>query len=137
MSYNGPDVLGLGGNTSNRPNRVAPVSYPKERLAWFNTSAFSDPSAPWNGGPNQGFGNAGKDAVVLPGRLNFNLSLFKSIALTSSSEGPSLQLRFESFNTFNHTQFYNIDSGSSDSNFGQVTSAYDPRTLQLGAKIYF
>jgi hypothetical protein len=136
INYNGADTLGLGGNTSNRPNQVAKVNYPKQRTAWFNTSAFASPIAPWNGGANQGFGNAGKDAVVLPGRLRFDISLFKTIALTSH-EGPSLELRFESFNTFNHTQFNGIDSGSTDGNFGQVTSAYDPRVLQLGAKFHF
>ena len=46
-------------------------------------------------------------------------------------------MRFESFNTFNHTEFQNIDAGWNDANFGQVTSAYDPRVLQLGAKIQF
>jgi hypothetical protein len=136
ISYNGADTLGLGGNTSNRPNQVAKVFYPKQRTAWFNTDAFASPVAPWDGGANQGFGNAAKDAVVLPGRLRFDMSLFKTIALTPH-EGPSLELRFESFNTFNHTQFNGVDSGSTDGNFGQVTSAYDPRVLQLGAKFHF
>jgi hypothetical protein len=137
ISYNGADTLGLGGNTNNRPDLVGKVTYPKTRTAWFNTSAFASPTAPWNGGANDGFGNARKDAVVLPGRLNFNLSLFKSVTFTPSGEGPSLQLRLETFNAFNHTQFNGIDSGSTDSNFGQVTSAYDPRVLQLGAKFRF
>src|SRR3984885_9184424 len=136
ITYNGADTLGLGGNTTNRPDQVAKVSYPKQRTPWFNTSAFQSPVAPWNGGANDGFGNAGKDAVVLPGRLRFDMSLFKTIALTAH-EGPSLELRFESFNTFNHTQFNGVDSGSTDGNFGEVTSAYDPRVLQLGAKIHF
>ena len=136
ISYNGKDTLGLGGNTSNRPDLVKKVSYLKKRTAWFDTSAFASPTAPWSGGTNQGFGNSGKDAVVLPGRLHFDLSLFKTFALTPH-EGPSLELRFESFNTFNHTQFKGIDSGSTDGNFGQVTSAYDPRVLQLGGKLHF
>ncbi len=136
VTYNGSDTLGLGGNTNNRPNQVGKVSYPKKRTAWFNSSAFSSPTAPWNGGANEGFGNAGKDAVVLPGRLRFDMSLFKTIALTPH-EGPNLELRFESFNTFNHTQFDGVDAGSTDGNFGQVTSAYDPRVLQLGAKFHF
>jgi len=138
LTYNGADVLGLGGgDITNRPDETGRVSYLKERAAWFNTSAFASPMAPWNGGANQGYGNAGKDAIVLPGRLNFNLSLFKTIPLTASGERPNLELRFESFNTFNHTQFHNIDSGSTDPNFGEVTSAFDPRTLQLGAKFHF
>ena len=133
LNYNGADTLGLGGNgANNRPNQVAPVSYPHTRLKWFSTSSFAAPVAPWNGGT--GFGSAGKDAVVLPGLFNTNLSLFKTFPL---GEGPTLELRFESFNTFNHTEFQNIDSGTTDANFGQVTSAYDPRTLQLGAKLHF
>jgi hypothetical protein len=61
--------------------------------------------------------------------------VFKSISFKES--GPSLQIRFESFNTFNHTEFNGLDTNSSDGNFGQVTNAYDPRTLQLGAKLTF
>jgi Carboxypeptidase regulatory-like domain len=134
--YTGADTLGLGGGTANRSNQVAKVSYPKRRTEWFSTSSFANPIAPWAGGTNQGFGNSGKDAVVLPGLFNFNLSLFKNVPL-SPHEGVNLQLRFESFNTFNHTQFQNVNGNSGDANFGQVTSAYDPRTLQLGAKLSF
>jgi hypothetical protein len=137
LNYNGVDTLGLGGGTSNRPDEIAPVSYPKTRTAWFSTGSFANPVAPWNGGPNEGFGNAGRDAVVGPGLFNFNLSLFKTFALTSREGGPRLELRFESFNTFNHTEFQNLDLGTADANFGQVTSAYDPRVLQLGAKFSF
>jgi hypothetical protein len=135
--YTGTDTLGLGGGMGgNRPNLLSKVSYPKKVGEWFSTSSFGDPTAPWNGGSNQGFGNAGRDAVVLPGRLNFNWSLFKTIPLTSS-EGPKIELRFESFNIFNHTQFHDVDSNTADSNFGQVTDAYDPRVLQFGAKFSF
>ena len=134
ITYNGADVLGLGGGTTNRPNIVAPISYPKTRLAWYNKSAFANPVAPWAGGPNQGFGNARKDAIVLPGLFNFNLAAFKTFSFT---ESVKLQMRFESFNTFNHTEFQNIDAGTNDANFGQVTSTYDPRVLQLGAKLQF
>jgi hypothetical protein len=136
IQYTGTDTLGLGGgDIENRPDLVAPVSYPKKRLAWFSTTSFANPVAPWNGGPNQGWGNAGKDAVVGPGLVNFNWSLFKNIPIKEG--GPSFELRFEYFNVFNHTQFNNIDQNSGDTNFGQVTTAYDPRTLQLGAKFKF
>ena len=135
ITYSGSDTLGLGGGTTNRPNLVAPVSYPKTRLAWFTTSSFANPVAPWNGGGNEGFGNAGKDAVVLPGLFNTNLSVFKTFPL--GPEAANLELRFESFNTFNHTEFNAIDANTGDGNFGQITGAYDARTLQLGAKIKF
>jgi hypothetical protein len=134
--YSGSDVLGLGGGTTNRPNLVAGVSYPKKFSQWFSTSSFADPKAPWAGGSNQGFGNASKDAVVGPGIQNWNISLFKSIPLTAG-EGPRIDLRFESFNTFNHTNPQGLDVNSHDSNFGTITSDYGPRTLQLGGKFIF
>jgi hypothetical protein len=144
VNYSGPisgttgatDTLGLGGGTTNRPDLVAPISYPKKVKAWFSTSSFANPTAPWAGGGNQGFGNSGKDVVVLPGLFNTNLALFKVIPLTGH-EGPSIELRFESFNTFNHTEFNAIDANSGDGNFGQITGSYDARTLQLGAKFKF
>jgi hypothetical protein len=130
-----PDVLGLGGGTTNRPDfNVSSRSYPKKQLAWFNTGAYSAPTAPWNGG--SGFGSAGKDSVVGPGLFNWNISLFKEFLITSA-EGPRFQFRAESYNTFNHTEFNNIDTGFTDANFGQVTSTYDPRVLQFGAKFLF
>jgi hypothetical protein len=134
ITYNGPDTLGLGGGTTNRPNIVGKISYPKTRLAWFDKGAFAAPVAPWAGGTNQGFGNARKDAIILPGFFNFNLAAFKTFAFTESLK---LQIRAESFNTFNHTQFQNINANTNDANFGQVTSAYDPRVLQLGGKFSF
>lgn len=137
IRYTGADTLGLGGGTTNRENQVAPVSYPHTVNAWFSTSSFANPVAPWNNGPNNGFGNARKDAVVGPGLVNFNLALFKTIALTSHERGPALELRFESFNAFNHTEFNGVDTGSNDANFGHVISTYDPRVLQLGAKFSF
>jgi carboxypeptidase family protein len=134
--YTGPDVVGLGCCFTNRPNKVASVSYPKKVGAWFSPSSFADPAAPWLGGPNQGFGSAGRDAVVGPGLFNWNLSLFKAIPITSH-EGPRIELRFESFNTFNHTQFQNLDQNSHDGNFGAVTGDYGPRLLELGGKFVF
>ncbi len=136
IGYTGSDTLGLGGGTGDRPNLVSKVTRPKTVSAWFSTSSYADPLAPWNSGSNQGFGNAGKDSVVGPGISYWNLSLFKSIPLTAQ-EGPHIELRFESFNTFNHVSFQGVDTGSHDGNFGQVVNDYGPRTLQLGGKIVF
>jgi hypothetical protein len=131
------DTLGLGGNTTNRPNLNSKVSYPKTQKQWFSASSFGLPTAPWNGGTNNGFGNAGKDAVVGPGLFNWNLSLYKDFLFSSNAEGPRLELRAESFNTFNHTEFNSIDTGTNDSTWGQVTNTYDPREFQFGGKILF
>jgi hypothetical protein len=133
--YSGSDVLGLGGGTANRPDLIAPVKKTKTFNQWFSTSSFADPVAPWNGGPNQGFGNAPKDAVVGPGIQNWNISVFKSFPI--KAEGARIDLRFESFNTFNHTNPQGIDLNNHDANFGKITSDYGPRTLQLGGKFVF
>jgi len=60
--------------------------------------------------------------------------MFKSIPFTGK-ENPHLELRVESFNTFNHTQFQGVDTGFPDGSFGQVTSTYDPRELQFGGEL--
>jgi len=141
--YNGADTLGFGGNTTNRPDLIGSVSRPKTQASWFNHApgpnnskgAFGVPLAPWAGGTT-GFGDAGKDKVVGPGLFNWNVSVYKNFPLTSHP-GPMLQLRAESYNTFNHTEFNGIDTGFTDANFGQVTSTYDPREFQFGAKFLF
>jgi Carboxypeptidase regulatory-like domain len=128
------DPVGLGGGYTNRPNVNGKMRYIKTQKQWFDTSVFSAPTPAWAGGVNQGFGNARKDAVVGPGRANFNTSLYKSFAIT---ERAHFDLRFESFNTFNHTQFNGVGNGFGNGNFGQVTSTWDPRTLELGGKFVF
>jgi hypothetical protein len=47
------------------------------------------------------------------------------------------QFRADAFNVWNHTQFRNVDSNTTSSTFGQVTSTFDPRVFQLGAKLVF
>jgi len=52
-------------------------------------------------------------------------------------ERVGIELRFEAFNLFNHTQFLNPDTNPDSSTFGQISSSYAPRILQLGARIKF
>jgi hypothetical protein len=131
------DPVGLGGGYTNRPDINGKVHYPKKVTEWFDPSVFSAPTPAWAGGVNQGFGDARKDAVVGPGRVNFNTSLYKTFVI---HEGIDFKFRAESFNTFNHTQFNGIHtdfSGQTGSNFGGVSSTYDPRVLELGATLRF
>ena len=48
-----------------------------------------------------------------------------------------IEFRGETYNTFNHTQFNGVDTTFTDANFGKVTSTWDPRIIQLGAKFVF
>jgi len=141
IGNNGPslslnyDTIGLGGGYTNRPNIQGKAKYTKIHGGqWLDPSNFSNPTAAWLGGPNQGFGNAGRDSVVGPGRVNFSTSVYKSFAIT---EHDSFEFRAESFNTFNHTQFNGVANGFGSGNFGQVNSTYDPRALEFGAKLKF
>jgi len=101
---------------------------------WVSSAGFSKPVAAWDGGPNLGFGNEGRDAVVGPGRTNFTTSLYKSFAFT---ERARFELRADSFNTFNHTQFNAFNNTVSNSNFGFVTGTQDPREFEFGGKFIF
>ena len=103
--------------------------YPHTVGEWFSTSAFAAPAL-------GAFGDAGHNSLRGPGRDNWNLSLFKSFVL-SETRGSRFELRVETFNTWNHTEFNQVSNGLGSSNFGQVTSAFDPRVFQLGAKLYF
>jgi hypothetical protein len=63
--------------------------------------------------------------------------LLKEVRVT---ESKSLQLRLETFNSFNHAQFYGpgaVNGIIGNSGFGQVVSAAPPRLVQLAAKLNF
>jgi hypothetical protein len=64
----------------------------------------------------------------------FDVSLMRNIQVRESMR---VQLRLETFNLPNHTNFQGISTALGSSNYGQVTSARDPRRIQLGAKLTF
>ena len=68
------------------------------------------------------------------GDSQHRFSLNETIHIT---ERYSLTLRGEAFNIFNHTQFFNPDGNIHDDTFGQVTTAHDPRLVQLTLKFQF
>ncbi|HEY6338663.1 MAG TPA: carboxypeptidase regulatory-like domain-containing protein [Candidatus Sulfotelmatobacter sp.] len=130
-------VSSVLGNTGVRPQITGSVSYPKTTGQWFNTSVFSFPTC--STGPDC-YGNVAFNAIRGPGHNNFDLSLRKNFAFT---ERFRMQFSVEAFNVWNHTQFQgNDDTGGlgnnfNSGNFGQITSAYDGRQLQLGLKLMF
>ena len=137
ISWGGADTIGLGGGTSNRPTQTGAVSYNHTVASWWNTSAFSAPVAPWAGGTNNGWGVSGKSQIRLNDFQDTNLSLFKSFAFTQS-ERMKLQIRLESFDTFNHPLWNGFsNSFSTSASPTNITSTDDPRVLQFGAKLTF
>jgi hypothetical protein len=99
-------------------------------LPYFNTALFG-PNA--LGTP----GNASRRFFYGPGMLNFDLALLKNFRL---SESKALQFRLETFNTFNHTQFFGpaAINGDHDSDlFGRAVKTAPPRLMQVALKFTF
>jgi Carboxypeptidase regulatory-like domain len=138
LGVTGTNVTSVIQNSGNRPNLNGSITYPKTVNAWFNPAVFSVPT----GVGNDIYGNLGFNALRGPGRQNWNLSLFKSFMI-SESRGSRFELRADAFNAWNHTQFHGdvntggISLNAGSGNFGAVTSAFDPREFQLGAKLVF
>jgi hypothetical protein len=138
LGVTGSNVASVIQNSGNRPDVSGAISYPKTVAKWFNPAVFSVPT----GVGNDIYGNLGFNALRGPGRDNWNLSLFKSFVI-NESRGTRFELRADAFNTWNHTQFHGdtntggISLNAGSGNFGAITSAFDPREFQLGAKFTF
>jgi hypothetical protein len=115
---------------------VANGNLPSDQRAitrWFDKSAFTTPTA-------FTFGNAGRNILDGPGAVNFDLSIFKDFLLPVLGDQGKLQLRFESFNTFNHPQFANPNTRVDLPQGGTINSLAansNMRDLQAGVKFIF
>ena len=110
-----------------------------DNKSWLNPAVFIAPQ-PGTVGTIQ------RNSFRGPGVNNWDISLFKNFNFTESIR---LQLRLETFNTFNHTQPATINttfnspsaglppSHGTVGSSGQITGYRDPRNVQLGVKLYF
>jgi hypothetical protein len=96
---------------------------------WFDPNTFARSPLGTNG-------DAGRNVLRGPGIANFDWGFYKD---TNITEQTRLELRFEFFNLFNHTQFNptGISTNINSANFGRILAARDPRLIQLAAKFYF
>jgi hypothetical protein len=97
------------------------------------------------------FGYVGRNALWGPGRNNWDVALMKNFQLPwFNGEHSTLQFRWETFNTFNHTQWEYINAGcSGNTPFGgacndannignaEVSGAWEPRQMQVALKFTF
>lgn len=111
---------------------------------WFNPAAFAVPA------PGTGMGDAERNPLYGPGTNYTDMAVEKDVHIDDSKY---FQLRFETFNTFNHANFAApVTAGSpfpyaqedvSNPTFGRIfgvqllTTNGDGRVVQLGAKFYF
>lgn len=122
----GPSPCSVRPDMIANPNATAP-----ETLAsWFDPTAFANvPAGAFRNGTSPRGGVRG------PGFWRTDLALFKNTRIT---ERVSSQFRFESLNTFNHTNPVCCGSLSlGSSSFNRILSTRDPRIIQLALKLNF
>jgi len=124
----GPNGLGMkqNGDIAMRPDQTSAIHRTKTLAQWFSTSSFAAASGH--------FGSERYGSLLGPGVQKWDIATMKNVNL---GEHLRFQLRGEYFNAFNHTNFNNVDFSLEDKNFGQVTTAHEPRIIQIGAKLYF
>jgi hypothetical protein len=110
-----------------RPNCVSPVSTPKTVGQWFSTSSFAAPAFGF-------FGNCGTGIIPGPGENTWNWALYKTF---KPSESVHIEFRSEFFNIWNHPNFSGVSTNLGAGDFGQVTSALDPRQIEFALKLNF
>jgi hypothetical protein len=103
---------------------------PRQGQPYFNINLFSQE-------PLGQFGNSMRRFFHGPGMNDTDLALLKEFTAIRESK---IQFRVEAFNVFNHTQF-NAPSGNwnntGQGGFGYVTTAQDPRIMQVALKYLF
>jgi hypothetical protein len=70
-----------------------------------------------------------------PHRSNLDFAVAKKTAIFG--ERLNAEFRVEFFNIFNHAEFELPTLNIEDPSFGQITSTYDPRIIQLAARLTF
>ncbi|MDR3578204.1 MAG: carboxypeptidase regulatory-like domain-containing protein [Anaerolineaceae bacterium] len=120
----------LSGVGQDRPNAVAgadPYVRNTKSLLWINPGAFTA------NGPGT-FGTTHMNSLLGPHYIDADVNVTK---IFKTYREQNLQMRFEFFNIFNHTNFQAPVNSFSSSTFGQIQAANPPRIIQLAAKYTF
>ncbi len=122
--------LGYAGFTTQRPNLVGDPTLPsRERPPgrWFDTSAFT--------AANQfSLGTASRNPVRGPSYRVVDLAAMRLIRLGGERV---IELRAEVFNLLNTVNYGAPAAQFGAANFGTITSALDPRVVQMAVKFSF
>jgi hypothetical protein len=94
---------------------------------YLNAAQYSDPALGT-------FATTSRTLCCGPGQNQWDITFSKRVSI---SEAKYFQFRADIFNVFNRTEFVNPDGNFSNSTFGQVLQARDPRLLQFALKFYF
>jgi hypothetical protein len=113
-----------------RPNLVGDPELPAgERSAahWFNRAAFAE-------APQFTLGTASRNSVRGPAYRNIDLAVIRRVPMPLDT---SLELRGEVFNVLNTPAFGNPNAVFGTPGFGTITTAGDPRVIQVALKVLF
>ena len=99
---------------------------------WFNTAAYAPPSA--TTGFCNYFGNAPRDSIEGPGKVQNNMALSKTM---SFGETRTMEIRAQINNVFNTVQYSGINTTYGAPQFGQVTSVGQMRQFEFRANFRF
>jgi hypothetical protein len=112
-----------------RPNRVSNPENgaPRTTAQWFNTSAFQT-------APQFTLGTSSRNPVRGPAYRNTDIALIKR---TPIRERMNLEFRAEVFNFTNTPPLGAPAVVQGAAGFGSITSAGDPRVIQLALKLNF
>jgi hypothetical protein len=123
-----PSLPGWLGGRADRIGEATLSRSERSKDMWFDPAAFTVP-APYT------YGNASRNMLFGPGRIDIDLSLIKN---TSITERVNLQLRGEFFNFPNHSNLANPAANISvPTQVGRITSVIGGRQIQLGGKLIF
>jgi hypothetical protein len=140
MNQSVGDASLVGSPATDMPNLVGPVQIVDPRKSnpgcptTDGTGCYFLPSAFAVNTDLGTFGTANRRFFHGPG---FNNTDFGFLKQTVIKENYAFDLRVEFFNIFNHAQFMNPTGDISNSSFGIVTNARDPRIGQVSAKFYW
>jgi hypothetical protein len=120
----------FAGFGTQRPNLIGDPTLPADQRSvaqWFDTTAFAT-------APQFTLGTASRNPVRGPGYRNLDLAIVRRVALAG---GTALELRGEVFNVTNTPPLGAPNGTFGSAPFGTITTAGDPRVVQLAAKLVF
>jgi hypothetical protein len=120
----------FAGFGTQRPNLVGDPELPADERSparWFNTAAFAVAD-------QFRLGTASRNPVRGPSYRNVDLALSRRLPLRAAS---ALELRAEVFNLLNTPPLGHPDGVAGSAAFGTITTAGDPRVVQLAVKWLF
>jgi hypothetical protein len=107
--------------------QLTPPGFKQNIVHWYNPACFVVP-------PPYTFGDTQRDAYSGPRYVDLDLALLKDFKIAGSK---TIEVRFESYNFFNHTNLSIPQSSVATPVFMQILSAGPSREIQIAGKFVF